>query len=99
METTKKLKVRVTEKETKEGRKFNTYKTFSKNGRATELKFRKEVKLLPEKDCYIVVKASDINLNTSGEYPVCWIQDVQAIEDIAPAQAEKNLEKVNDYFG
>ena len=47
---TKKLKVRVTERTTKEGRKFNTYTTFSKNGRKTELKFRKDVKVLPEKD-------------------------------------------------
>lgn len=96
---TKKLKVVVTERKTAAGRAFNVYKTFSKNGRATELKFRKEVTNLPTKSCYIVVNAEDINLNTSGEYPVCWVKAIQEILDIETANAEINKAKVDEYFG
>lgn len=96
---TKKLEVRVTERNTKDGRKFNTYATFSKNGRKTELKFRKDVKQLPEKDCYIEVAVEAMNLNTSGKYPVLWVSDVIAIIDYSEANAEANAKKINDYFG
>ena len=96
---TKKLKVRVTERTTKEGRKFNTYATFSKNGRKTELKFRKDVKQLPDKDCYIEVAIEAMNLNTSGEYPVLWVSDVIAIHNLESVTAESNAKKINDYFG
>lgn len=96
---TKKLKIRVTEKATADGRKFNTFKTFSKNGRATEVKFRKEVKNVPEKDCFIVVDVDDMNLNTANEFPVVWIKAIQAIEDLETGSAEANRDKINDYFG
>lgn len=96
---TKKLKVRVTERTTKEGRKFNAYSTFSKNGRRTELKFTKGVKDVPTEDCYIEVAKTDMNLNTSGEYPVVWVKNVIAIEEIAEVIAEKNSQAIDDYFG
>lgn len=96
---TKKLKVVVAEKETVDGRRFKTFKTFSKNGRATELKFRKEVKNLPEKSCYIVCNVDDINVNTTGEYPVCWVKAIQSVEDLGTVNTERNREQVNDYFG
>lgn len=96
---TRKLKVRVTERSTKDGRKFNSYKTFSKNGRATELKFTKDVTELPVKDCYIVVNDSDVNLNTSGEFPICWVKHIVSIESIEEATAENNAKKLADYFG
>lgn len=99
MNEVKRLKVRVTERNTKDGRKFNTYSTFSKNGRKTELKFKKEVTNLPVKDCYIVVLIQNININTSGEFPVCWVSAIESIEDIATVDAEKNAAAVNDYFG
>lgn len=95
----RKLKVVITERETTEGRKFKTYKTFSKNGRATELKFRKEVTNLPTKNCYIIVNDDDINLNTSGEYPVCWVKAIQGVEDLETVNADLNRAKVADYFG
>lgn len=102
METTR-IKVIVTEKATKEGRKFKTFKTFSKNGRATELKFRKEVENLPTESCYITVNTDDVNLNTSGEYPVCWIRGqilkVEPLGTVSEEQAEKNRQAVQNYFG
>lgn len=96
---TKKIKIVVNERSTKDGRKFLTYRTFSKNGRATEVKFRKEVKQLPSKNCYAIVNVDDMNLNTSGEYPVVWIKSVVTYEDFETANAEANAEKINEYFG
>lgn len=96
---TRKIKIKVAQKKTADGRTFNTYKTFSKNSRAMEVKFRKEVKLLPEKDCYVVVSEDAINVNDSGEYPVVWIKDVISIEDLQSAAAESNRKKLEKYFG
>lgn len=96
---TVKLKVRVNERTTTDGRKFNTYVTFSKNGRKTELKFRKTVTNLPVKECYIVCHVDDVNINTSGEYPVCWVSAIQAIEEIGTIDAARNAKQVADYFG
>ena len=96
---TKKIKVVVTEKTTKDGRKFNTYHTFSKNDRRTELKFTKAVKELPSKTCYAVLNVEDMDLNTSGEFPVLWVRGVVEYEDLAAASAEARAKKINDYFG
>ena len=102
MET--RLKVIATEKQTKDGKKkFFTYKTFSKNGRATELKFRQEVENVPKESCYITVATDDVNLNTSGEYPVCWVRGkilkVEPLGTLTDEQAEKNRQAVQEYFG
>lgn len=96
---TRTLKVRVTTRKTKDGREFNAYETFSKNGRSTKLKFRKEVKNLPEKDCYIVVNVDDINVNTKNEYPECWVSAIQEIRDTNVVDTERNKKEVTDYFG
>lgn len=95
---TKKIKVTVSPKKTADGRSFNTYKTYSKNGRAIELKFRKDVKNVPEKNCFIVCDVDDMSLNTSGEYPVLWVRAIQSIEDLETATAESNRKKINEFF-
>lgn len=97
-ETTRKIKIKVTPKKTADGRTFNTFKTFSKNGRAIEVKFRKEVKNVPEKDCFIVANEDDLHLNTSGEYPVMWVQAIIDTEDLTTASAEANRKKLAEYF-
>lgn len=95
---TKKIKVTVTAKKTADGREFNTFKTYSKNGRAIELKFRKEVKNVPEKNCYITCDVDDMHLNTSGEFPVLWIKAIQSVEDMETANAESNRKKIGEWF-
>lgn len=96
---TKKIKVIVTERTSADGRKFNSFKTFSKNGRATDLKFRKEVRNVPTENCYIVVNVDDMNVNTSGEYPVCWVKAIQEIVPLNEVNPVNNREKINEYFG
>ena len=97
-ETTRKIKIKVTQKKTANGKSFNTFKTFSKNGRAIEVKFRKEVKNVPEKDCYIVAVEDDLHLNTSGEYPVMWVKAIQSIEDLETASVESNRKRLAEFF-
>lgn len=95
---TKKIKIYVTERKTADGRTFNTFHTFSKNGRRTDVKFRKTVKQIPDKNCYVVCDIEAMNLNTSGEYPVLWLKDVVAIESMVEATAESNKKKIQEYF-
>lgn len=99
MVETKILKVRVTERKTQDGRKFNAYETFSKNGRATKLKFTQDVKELPTKDCYIKVNVDDMNVSTRDQYPVCWVKAIQEIMENNVVDTERNRQEVNDYFG
>lgn len=94
----KKIKLYVEEK-TKDGRSFNTYHTYSKNDRRTQVKFRKTVTNVPTKTCYITLNVDNMNLNTSGEYPVLWVSKIESVEDIATANTESNRKKINDYFG
>ena len=97
-ETTRKFKITVTPKKTADGRSFNTFKTYSKNGRPIEVKFRKEVKNVPDKNCFIVVNEDNAHLNTAGEYPVMWIADIVEILDIASESAESNRKRLAEYF-
>ena len=95
---TKRIKVIVTEKTTKEGKKFNSFETVSKNGRKVTLKFRKEVKDVPTATCYAIVNVDDINVNKSGEFPVVWVKAVQSWEDRNEVALENNRKVVNEFF-
>ena len=95
---TKRIKVIVTERQTQEGKKFNAYETITKNDRKVKLKFRKEVKNLPEKTCYAIINVEDINVNKSGEYPVVWVKAVQSYEDLQEVAKENSKKVVNEFF-
>lgn len=98
---TKRIKIVVTERKTAEGRVFPTFHTFSKNGRRTDVKFRKEV-TAPTANCYIECDVADMNLNTSGQFPVLWIKAIQRVisaEEVNGENAAANAAKINDYFG
>ena len=104
MNETKELKIKVTEKTTKDGKKkFNTYKTFSKNGRPTEIKFRQEVSQLPKEDGHYTFNADEMDLNTSGEYPTLWIRGdyiaFRPLGELTEDEKAKKREAINDYFG
>ena len=95
----KRIEVVVTERKTAEGRSFNVYHTYSKNGRKTELKFRKEVANLPTKHCFANVPVSAMNLNTAGRFPVLWVSKVESYEDFETVTAANQRAKLDDYFG
>ena len=100
---TRRFLIKTTEKTTTDGsKKFYTYKTFSKNGRAVEVKFTQESGFNSKTDCVIECKTVNCDLNTSGMYPVLWVRAVERIvpkEEIDAERAEKNAKKLADFFG
>lgn len=99
MNEEKKIKIIVTEKTTKDGKKFNTYKTVSKNGRLTDLKFRKEVKDLPTETCYAHILPDNMNIDKTREFPVVWVNKVEAYSNISDAASESNRKAIDEFFG
>lgn len=95
---TKKIKITVAEKTTADGKKFNTYKATTKNGRLIDCKFRKEVKNLPEKTCYAIINVDDMNVVRNTEFPVMWVKAVQSYEDLTEVSAERNRKAIDELF-
>lgn len=81
----KEIRILVKEVTTKDGKKFNSYKAVQKDGKLIDLRFTKEVKPLPEEDCFIVVEEKNINIDNSRLYPRCW---VKRIEEIKPFETK-----------
>lgn len=92
------LEIRITERESSTGKKFKTYHTFSKNGRKTDVKFKSTVTNAPVKNCFIVVNDDEINLNTTGKYPVLWVSNILEITTEDKESAVKNRKKLAEYF-
>ena len=95
---TKKIEILVEERKTAEGKKFNTYKTFTKNGRKIDVKFRKEVKNLPDNNTYAIVEVDAMNVDKSKRFPVLWIAEVQGYEDVAEVRKENNKKQIDELF-
>jgi len=93
------FKIIVKQASTKEGKKFNTFKTTTKNGRLIDVKFRQTVKNIPDKNCYVIVPDDKCHLNASLEYPVLWIEEVAEIKALDEMTAEANKKKLDEWFG
>lgn len=87
---TLKLRVKVKRITTKDGKTFDVYETVGKNGMRITVKFRKEVKNLPEKDSFIVVSLDKMNYAKNTIYPTIWIHQVL---EVIPAETEKQIDK------
>ena len=93
----KEIKIRVIEVNevtATNGNKFMAYKTVDKRGRKLDLRFTREVTLLPKKRCTIIVADDKCNVSTNREYPILWVQEVLRIED--NTQRKSN---VSEYLG
>ena len=95
---TKTIKIIVSPKKTSEGRSFLAYRAVTAHGRLITCKFNQTVTNPPQETCYITCLVSDLNVDTSKEYPVLWVKAIQSTKAVAEAQAEKSAEKVNHYF-
>lgn len=98
---TKKIEILVEERTAKKDgkeKKFNTYKTFSKNERKMDVKFRQDVEKLPVEHCMAVICVDDMNVDNSGRFPVLWVKAVQSYESIEQARKENNKKKIDEYF-
>jgi hypothetical protein len=87
---TLKLRVRVKNITTKDGRSFDAFETVGKNGLKINVKFRKEVKNLPTEDSYIIVPLEKMNYAKNTIYPTIWVQEVI---NITPLNTEKQVDK------
>lgn len=70
---------------------FLAYKVFTKKG-WVDLKFTKDVKNAPTKNCFIFVDTDKLNINKTGRFPIVWVKEIAKIEEINFTQ------KVEDYF-
>ena len=84
--------IEVNEITTKDGKKFNAYKTLANGGRKMDVRFVRNCKNIPIEPCVIVCEEGQSNVDTTRQYPILWIKDVVRIE----AFERKN--NVSEYF-
>ena len=98
---TKKIEIVVEERTAKrEGKeiKFNTYKTFSKNGRKMDVKFTSAVENKPTEHCTAIIGVENMNIDNSGRFPVLWVKAVEGYESITETRQANNKKKIDEYF-
>ena len=95
---TKKIEIIVEEKKTSEGKKFNTYKTFTKNGRKIDVKFRKEVKNLPTENCFATIEVDSMNVDKSKRFPVLWVSEVVGYDSVDEVRKESQKKVIDELF-
>ena len=76
----KKIKIIVKEMQTKEGKKFLSYKAVKIDGKLIDCRFTKEVKNLPTETCFINVEASNINIEKNCVFPKLWVKKIESID-------------------
>lgn len=84
--------IEVKEVTTKDGKKFDAYKTAGKGGRKMDVRFVRDCKNKPTEPCVIVVNDEDCNVDATRQYPILWVKDVVRIEEFE----RKN--NTSDYF-
>ena len=87
---TLKLRVKVKRITTKDGKTFDAYETTGKNGIRITVKFRKEVKNLPNEDSYIIVPIEKVNYAKNTIYPTIWVHE---ITEVIPLEEERQVDK------
>lgn len=81
--------VKVSEAQTKDGRKFPVYKTIIKGNKTMDLCFTQAVKNRPEHPCIIRVPGGKWNIDRSGLFPRCWVKEI--LEEIPlPVKEQEN---------
>ena len=95
---TKKIMIYVTERKSSDGKKFNSYHTFTKNNKRMDVKFRQAVTNLPTSNCMAIIGVDDMNIDKSGRYDVLWVKAVVGYEDMAEAKVEANRQRIDEYF-
>jgi len=93
------LEIKVEKHKNRETKQeFNSFKTYRKDGKAMDLRFTKEVKEVPLNDCFILVDSQDMNIDENRKFPVLWVKKISGTEAKFQPNAEKNAEKVGEYF-
>lgn len=84
--------IEVSEITTKDGKKFNAYKTLANGGRKMDVRFVRNCANIPTEPCNIVCEEEDCNVDTTRQYPILWIKNVIRVE---PFERKNN---VSEYF-
>lgn len=84
--------IEVKEITTKDSNKFLAYKTIGKGGRKMDVRFVRNCHNVPTEPCVVVVSDENANVDTTRQYPILWIKDV---EEIKPFTRANN---VGEYF-
>lgn len=82
----------VSEISTKDGKKFNAYKTLANGGRKMDVRFVRNCANVPTGPCVIVCDESNCNVDVTRQYPILWIKNVERIEEF---ERKNNL---SDFF-
>lgn len=72
--------IEVNEITTKDGKKFKAYKTVGKGGRKMDVRFVRDCNNVPSEPCVIVVNEENCNIDTTRQYPILWVKDVERTE-------------------
>lgn len=84
--------IEVNEITTKDGKKFKAYKTIGKGGRKMDVRFVRDCNNVPTEPCVVVVNEENCNVDTTRQYPILWIKNVECIEGF---ERKNNM---SDYF-
>ena len=84
--------IEVNDITTKDGKKFKAYKTIGKGGRKMDVRFVRDCNNVPTEPCVVVVNDENCNVDTTRQYPILWIKNVERIEGFE----RKN--NTSDYF-
>lgn len=89
----KKFKIiEVNEITTKDGKKFKAYKTIGKGGRKMDVRFARDCNNVPAVPCVVVVNEDNCNVDTTRQYPILWIKNVERLECF------EHKNNTSDYF-
>ena len=84
--------IEVNEITTQDGKKFKAYKTVGKGGRKMDVRFVRDCNNVPTEPCVVVVNEENCNVDTTRQYPILWIKNVERIEGF---ERKNNM---SDYF-
>lgn len=82
-------------KNSKTNQEFAVYKTLDpKTGKKIDLKFTKACRNIPTERSYLIVDEKNVNVDRSGEWPVCWVKDIVRVDPIESYSTDSGFEKV-----
>ena len=84
--------IEVKEITSNNGNKFLAFKTLGKGGRKLDVRFVRDCKNIPTEPCVIHVKPENCNVDTTRQYPILWVKNVESITEFE----RKN--NVDEYF-
>lgn len=88
------VKIRLTKVEeitAKNGNKFLAYKAVQKNGKLIDVRFRREVKDVPDHPCIITVLDGNWNIDRNRLYPCIWIKAIASVEEFEPVTSADDI--------